>query len=56
MEWWFVKVHSYIVSSKAEPLNLIQIFLLLQLAPVTFRPTHSLQTKNCSVSVAPSEW
>ena len=33
---------SYIVSNKAEPLNLIQIFPLLQFAPVTFRPIPSL--------------
>ena len=37
MEWWFIKLHSYILINKADPLNLIQIFPLLQLAPVTFR-------------------
>ena len=38
MEWWFIKLHSYIMSNKAEPFNLIQIFPLLHLAPDTFRP------------------
>ena len=39
MEWWFIKLHSYIMSNKAEPFTLIQMFPLLQLAPVTFCPT-----------------
>ena len=39
MEWWFIKLRNYNMSNKAEPFNLIQIFRLLQLAPVTFRPT-----------------
>ena len=40
MEWWFIKLHSYIMNNKAEPFHLIQIFPLryLQLTPVTFRP------------------
>ena len=38
MEWWFIKLYSYIMSNKAESFHLIQIFPPLQLAPVTFRP------------------
>ena len=38
MEWWFIKRYSYIMSNKAEPFNLIQIFPLLQLTLVTFTP------------------
>ena len=31
-----MKVHSYIMSNKAEPFNLIQILPLLELTAVTF--------------------
>ena len=39
MEWWFIKLHSYIMSTKAKPFHLIQIFPLLQFPHVTFCPT-----------------
>ena len=38
-EWWFIKLHGCIMSNKAVPFYFIQIFPLLQFAPVTFRPT-----------------
>ena len=44
MEWWFIKLHSCMMSNKAEPFNLIKIFPLLQLTPVTFRLTLPYRT------------
>ena len=37
---------SYIMSNKAEPFYLIQIFALLQLAPVTFRSRYSASERH----------
>ena len=41
MKWYFIELHDYVMNIKAEHWHLAQIFPLLQLAPVTFRPTLS---------------